>query len=214
MTNIFVIGLFLGIIIFSFTLIVAKKTGKAYIAPVVTLFVALFVIVYSIFKIGGFEGMGYGFLGASISIVAIIGFIVLPFLPKKISNELSKVEKTLLIILPIVFFITIGALVYSNKSYWIIDEGQIEASGPSYYYVQTISEGAKQLHIQLGEQYAGKAIEIEKVKRLGNTEVILKIIERANDTKEPYIKIGLEKIVEPLEVRTTDNEIIHPKLRN
>ena len=211
MLIIFLIGLFLGTIIFSFTLIVAKKAGKAYIAPVVTLFVALFVIMYSIFKIGGFEGMGYGFLGATILLVAIIGFISLPFLPKKISNELTKVEKTLLVILPIMFFITIGALVYSNKSYWIIDQGQIEASGPSHYYVTTISEGSKQLHIQLGEEHAGKAIEVEKVKKLGNTEVILKITNRADDTKEPYIKLGLDEIVEPLQVRTTDNEIIHPK---
>ena len=211
MLIIFLIGLFLGTIIFSFTLIVAKKTGKAYIAPVVTLFVALFVIMYSIFKIGGFEGMGYGFLGATILLVAIIGFISLPFLPKKISHELTKVEKTLLVILPIMFFITIGALLYSNKSYWIIDWGQIETSGPSYYYVQTISEGAKQLHIQLGDGYAGKAIEVEKVKNVGNTEVILKITDRADDTKEPYITIGLYEIVEPLQVRTTNNEIIHPK---
>ena len=211
MLIIFLIGLFLGTIIFSFTLIVAKKTGKAYIAPVVTLFVALFVIMYSIFKIGGFEGMGYGFLGATILLVAIIGFISLPFLPKKISHELTKVEKTLLVILPIMFFITIGALLYSNKSYWIIDQGQLETSGPSYYYVQTISEGAKQLHIQLGEEYEGKAIEVEKVKNVGNTEVILKITDRADDTKEPYITIGLYEIVEPLQVRTTNNEIIHPK---
>lgn len=211
MLSIFLIGIFLGTIIFSFTLIVAKKTGKMYIAPVGTLFVALFIIMYSIFKIGGFEGMGYGFLGASILIVAIIGFIVLPFLPKKMNNELNKVEKTLLVILPIVFFITIGALVYSNKSYWIIDQGQIEMSGQSYYNVTTILEGRKQLHIQLGEEYEGKAIEVEKVKKIGNTEVILKITERADDTKEPYITIGLDEIVEPLKVRTTDNEIILPK---
>lgn len=211
MLSIFLIGIFLGTIIFSFTLIVAKKTGKMYIAPVGTLFVALFIIMYSIFKIGGFEGMGYGFLGASILIVAIIGFIVLPFLPKKMNNELNKVEKTLLVILPIVFFITIGALVYSNKSYWIIDQGQIEMSGQSYYSVTTILEGRKQLHIQLGEEYEGKAIEVEKVKKIGNTEVILKITERADDTKEPYITIGLDEIVEPLKVRTTDNEIILPK---
>jgi len=78
------------------------------------------------------------------------------------NNELTKVEKTLLVILPIMFFITIGALVYSNKSYWIIDQGQIEASGPSYYTVTTISEGSKQLHIQLGEQYAGKQLKLKK----------------------------------------------------
>ena len=211
MLIIFLIGIFLGTIIYAFTLVVAMQTGKAYIAPVVTLFVALFVILYSIFKIGGFEGMGYGLLGASILTVAIIGFIVLPFLPKKRSNELNKIEKTLLVILPIVFFITIGSLIFLNKSYWIIDQGQIEISGPSYYYVTTISEGAKQLHIQLGEEYEGKAIEVEKVKKIGNTEVILKIIDRADDTKEPYITIGLDTIVEPLEVRTTDNEIIHRK---
>ena len=211
MLIIFLIGIFLGTIIYTFTLIVAMKTGKAYIAPVVTLFVALFVIVYSIFKIGGFEGMGYGLIGVSILVVAIIGFIVLPLLPKKINHELNKIEKTLLVILPIIFFTTIGALVYTDKSYWIIDQGQIEISGPSYYSVANILEGRKQLHIQLGGEYEGKAIEVEKVKKIGNTEVILKITDRADDTKKPYITIGLDEIVEPLEVRTTDNEIIHPK---
>lgn len=211
MLSIFFVGLFFGAILFSFTFIASKKTGKTYLAPVVTLFVALFVIVYSIFKIGGFEGMAYGLLGVAILGVAIIGLILLPFLSKKMNNELTKIEKSLLVILPIVFFVTIGALVYTNKSYWIIEQGQLEASGPSYYNVTTILEGNKQLHIQLGEQYAGKGIEIEKVKSVGNTEVIIKITDRADDTKEPYIKIGLYEIVEPLKVRTTNNEIIHPQ---
>ena len=96
MLIIFLIGIFLGTIIYAFTLVVAMKTGKAYIAPITTLFVALFVIMYSIFKIGGFEGMGYGILGATILLVAIIGFISLPFLPKKRSNELNKIEKNFL----------------------------------------------------------------------------------------------------------------------
>ena len=87
----------------------------------------------------------------------------------------------------------------------------METSGPSYYDVTTISEGSKQLHIQLGEQYAGKVIEVEKVSKVGNTEVIIKITDRADDTKEPNIKIGLDEIVEPLQVRTTDNEIIYPR---
>ena len=120
MLIIFLIGIFIGTIIFSFTLIVAKKAGKAYIAPVVTLFVALFVIMYSIFKIGGFEGMGYGFIGATILIVTIIGFILLPFLSKKMNNELNKLQKSLLVILPIVLFVTIGALLNSPPPQLVI----------------------------------------------------------------------------------------------
>ena len=211
MLSIFLLGLFLGTIIFSFTLIAAKKFDRVYFAPAVTLFVALFVIMYSIFKIGGFEGMAYGLLGTTILIVAMIGFVLLPIFSKKMNDELTNVDKSLLIILPVVFFVTIGALLYTNKSYWVIAQGQLEAGGPSYYNVTTISEGKKQLHIQLGEEYAGKAIEIEKVKHISNTEVSIKITDRADDTKEPYIKIRLDKIVEPLKVRTTNNEIIHSK---
>ncbi|MGM9986216.1 MAG: hypothetical protein ACI35O_03205 [Bacillaceae bacterium] len=205
-------GLFLGIIIFFFTLIVSKKNGKLYLAPLVTFLAALLITAYGLFKVRGFEGMAYGVLGACFLSIAIVGVMLLPFFAKKINDRrLTKVDKSILVILPIIFFASIGLLIYTNEDFWVIDKGVVmenTAPSDSYYNVSTISEGAKQVHIQLGEEYVGKGIEIEKVKTVGNTEIVVKVVDGTDINKVPYITIGLDEIVEPLKVKTTDGKVI------
>lgn len=212
MFSIILFGVFFGFIIFLFTLIACKKNGKFYFAPLVTFLSAFLITVYGLFEIGGFEGMAYGFLGAGILSVAIVGTLSLPLFAKKLNNkQLNKVDKSILVSLPLVLFTAIGLILYTNEDYWVNDKGVIKEenqTSDSFYTVTTISEGAKQLHIQLGKKYAGKEIEVKKVKTIGNTEVTLKIVDGRNRNTTPYITIGLDAIVEPLKVQTTEGDII------
>lgn len=212
MTQIIFFGFFFGLIIYVFTLIASKKNGQFYIAPLVTFIAALLITAYGLFKVGGFEGMAYGFLGVCFIVIAVVGVVILPFIAKKLKvNELNKIDKSLLVILPIIFFATIGLIVYSDEGYWVIDKGAVMINNDrneSYYNVTNISEGAKQVHIQLGEKYAGKWIEIKKVKTIGKTEVILKIVDGDDSNKQPFITIGMDEIVEPFKINTTNGEEI------
>lgn len=217
MLEILFIGAIFGLPIFLFTLVLTKKNGKVYYAPLVTFIVAILVTAYGLFKVGGFEGMAYGILSVGILVVALVGVLLLPFISKRMtSNQLNKVDKAILVLSPLVLFAAIGWIISSNESYWIIDKGAIADTQfiNSHYTVSTISEGSKQLHIQLDEKYVGKSIEVEKVKTVGNTEVTVKIVNGGEVDAMPYITIGLHAIVEPLKVQTTDGETISPHKEN
>ncbi|MFD2925271.1 hypothetical protein [Halobacillus naozhouensis] len=213
-------GLFFGLIIFVFTLIASKKKGKFYLAPIVTFLTSLGVTAYGFIKVRGFEGMAYGFLGAGIFSVAVLGTILLPFISSKMNDkQLGKRDKGILVALPLVLFATIGLVLYTDDNYWVINEGftpydnqEENESLDSYYRISTISEGKKQIHVSLGEKYVGKDVEVEKVKVIGNTEVTLKLVDGGKSNKTPYIQIGVDQIVEPLKVQTTEGDVIHSQL--
>ncbi|WP_077620974.1 YesK family protein [Bacillus sinesaloumensis] len=205
-----VVGLLIGAGIFLFTLIASKKTGKFYLAPIVTFLMAMFIVLYGLFKVGGFEGMAYGILGAGILAAAVVGTLFLPFMKRIKKSEFNKVDKSILVILPILLFAFIGWSIISDEGYWINGEGYIAAgkNTSSYYEVTTISEGAKQITIQFGEEYKGKQVEVKHVKTIGNTEITVKAVDKGKANELPFITIGLDKIVDPLVVKTTDGEII------
>ncbi|MFE3577380.1 YesK family protein [Lysinibacillus sp. NPDC059133] len=216
MGTISLVGFIIGACIFLFTLIAMKKTGKFYLAPIVTFLIAVFTVLYGLFKVRGFEGMGFGIIGAGILIAAIVGTSLLPFTQGLKKSEFNKVDKSILFIVPVLIFAIIGWTITLDKGYWINEEGVIVAGKDtsSYYEVSTISEGMKQIHIQLGEKYEGKHLEVKDVKTIGNTEITVKVVDKGKETGLPFIKIGLEKIVEPLVVQTTDGEIISSKFNN
>lgn len=181
-----------------------------------TFLIAVFTVVYGLFKVGGFEGMGFGIIGVGILIAAMVGTLLLPFTKGLKKSEFNKVDKSILFIVPVLIFAIIGWAITLDEGYWINEEGVIVAGNDtsSYYEVSTISEGMKQIHIQLGEKYKGKHLEIKDVKTLGNTEITVKVVDKEKATGLPFIKIGLEKIVEPLVVQTTDGEKINSKFNN
>lgn len=205
---IMLVGLFLGIIFFAFVFIVSKRSGKYYLAPVITFLFSGMIVAYSLFLVGGFEGMGYLFLAVGFLVVSIMGTLLLPLLIRKVeSQHLNKRDKISLLLLPIIFFATIGIGIFLDDEYWIIEQASAVPVETEGYRISTISEGSKAITLLLGEKYLGKEIEVEKVSKWGATEIILKFEDGGDDDKVPFIQIGLKEINEPLTVQTTDGDI-------
>ncbi|QKY71769.1 hypothetical protein Len3610_16925 [Lentibacillus sp. CBA3610] len=205
-------GMFLGCILFMFTFIASKRSGKYYLAPIITFLFSVVIVVYSLIVVGGFEGMGYLFLAAGFLIISIAGTLFLPFLiRRKASQQFKKRDKISLVMLPIIFFATIGLVIFSEQGYWIIDKGEhnyVRGEGiENYYRVSTISEGKKQVSLRVGEEYMGKEIEVENITKRGPTEITVKMVEGEDENKIPYIDIGVDEITEPVKVQTTNGVV-------
>lgn len=208
---IMLVGLFLGIIFFSFIFIVSKRSGKYYIAPVITFLFFGMIVAYSLFVVRGFEGIGYLFIAVGFFIVSIVGTLLLPLLIRRIeSQHLNKRDKISLLLLPIIFFATIGITIYSEDGYWIIEQASAAPVETEGYRISTISEGSKEVTLLLGEKYLGKEIEVENVSKWGSTEIILKFVDGGDYDKVPFIQIGIKEINEPLKVQTTEGVIFEP----
>lgn len=205
------IGLVLGMLFYAFIFIVSKRSGKYYLAPLITFLFSGVIVAYSLFLVGGFEGMGYLFLAVGFFIVSILGTLFLPLLIRKNeSQHLNKRDKISLVVLPIIFLATIAIVILSEDGYWIIEQASVAPAETEGYRISTISEGSKAITLQLGEEYLGKEIEIENVSKFGSTEIILKFVDGGENDKVPFIQIGLNEIKEPLKVQTTDGEIFQP----
>ncbi|SOC38273.1 hypothetical protein [Salinicoccus kekensis] len=200
-------GIFLGSIVYMFTFIVLKKSGNHYLAPVITILFSAIIVAYGLFFVGGFEGMAYLFLAVGFLTVSIIGAMFLPLLTRQSRpQQLNKRDKISLVVLPVIFFATIGVAVWSQQGYWIIDQANAAPVETEGYQISTISEGSKAVTLLLGEEYLGTEIEVENVSEIGATEITLNFEDGGQDDKVPFIQIGLREINEPLKVETTDGE--------
>ncbi|MGF2616417.1 hypothetical protein FZC84_01350 [Rossellomorea vietnamensis] len=209
------IGLFWGTLLFVFSYILSKKYGKYFVPPLVNFFAAFLITAYGFNFVRSFEGMAYGFLGLGFLITAIIGTILLKFIVGKAEQKHSmKRDRILLISLPLVFTISLGVLVFTNKNYRIIDEGSTKFAEEDsrkyedYYRVTTVSEGRKQVTLTLGKDYMGKEIKVDRVSQRNNTEIIIELKEGEHKSHTPYIMIQLDEIKEPLIVQTSEGETI------
>jgi hypothetical protein len=209
-------GFFFGVFIFLFMLILTKRSGKFYLAPIITVLAAVLVTLYGMFMVRGFEGMAYGILAVGIFLAGLGGVMVLPFLGKVKKKPWNIFDRLGLVLLPLILFGTIGLNMYFDEGHWIIEEGaapykeqNVEEELQSHYRISTISEGMKQVTLILGKEYIGKDIEVEKVRKWGSTEITVKMVEsEKNKDRIPYIMIGLDEIKEPLKVQTTDGTVI------
>lgn len=211
-------GLILGIIVFMFTYIVSKKSGKYYLASIITFLGTGILLVYGLFIVGGFEGMAYGLLSLGFLIVAIVGTLILPVKLRKGADkkDFTKKDQVMLVLLSLLFVSLIWIPNFVDKNHWVIEEGARSFSETSIqgYQTSTILEGRKMLAIYLGEKYKGKKIEVKKVDQRGTTIVTLAIQEGGKEQEVPFIKVGLDTIKDPLVVKTTDGEVLDPLNKN
>jgi YesK-like protein len=207
-------GLFWGMLLFIFTYTLTKKSGKHFSPLIVNVLAAFLITAYSVFVVGGFEGMAYGVLGLGFLITGIIGTIAIRFFALKgESKDLGRRDRVTLATIPILFISSFILLIYSQDHHWVIDKGSkkyIEAAEheyEDYYRVNTISEGKKQVTLTLGKDFLGKDIDVKKVSQSGKTEIILEVSEGENNGYVPYIMIGVDEVKEPLIVRTEDGVV-------
>lgn len=206
-----VLGVIFGVILFMFTFVAQKRSGKYYLASIVTFLASIAVTVYGLIVVGGFEGMAYGLLGIGFLFVAIIGTISLPLILRKAKKkEFNTKDKVYLFLLPALFFGIVLSMAYFSEEHWVIEEGTIPVSeaDEAGYTTSTILEGRKMIYLTLGEDHAGGNIEIKDVSQWGSTDVIVEITEGGNPREVPYIKIGVDEIIVPLKVETTDGVMI------
>nr|WP_275584401.1 YesK family protein [Pullulanibacillus pueri] len=203
-----------GTMAFLMSYILTKKSGKRFYAPLVTFIVGGLLLWYSIFIVGGFEGMGYGLVSLGILAVAVFSVVPLAILGKFYTakqNHYSRIDKVFLGVLPVIFIAGLLFLHHLDDNYWVIDQGAVAVAkselNQSGYSLSTIGEGKKSLTLTLGKEYRGKKISIEKVKQWRSTTVIVKLTEGGELEKTPFITVGLDEIKEPLTVKTTDGKI-------
>lgn len=207
-------GLLCGFLLFLFTFTASKRSGKYYMAPLVTFFAAGAITMFGLIFVGGFEGMSYGMLGFGFLVAAIIGTILLPIKLRKDGGKraFSNKDKWSLFLIPLILIVLVGSLVYFNEEHWIIEEGTRASNGQvsEGYATSTIAEGRKMVSLSLGEKYVGKTIRVEKVKQRGATTIVIEIKDDGKPGEVPYIKIGVDEIVNPLTIETTDGVVIGP----
>lgn len=207
------LGLILGSIVFIFLHIASKRSGKYYIAPLVTFLAAVLLTLYGIIIVGGFEGLfGYGMIGLGFLIIAIIGTLLLPAWLRRGGGpkEFTRMDLVSMFLLPFLLIAIIFSLNIFNKDYWISEAGtqpynDLNMEG---YSISTISEGRKMVYIELGEDYQGKTINVDKVSHRGGTTILLDVDEEGKKGEVPFIKIGLDHIKDDLTVKTTGGDVI------
>jgi len=210
-------GLFAGIVIFVFTFILSRRNGAFHLASLYTFYAALAVLLFGLFVVGGFEAIGYILLSACILVIAILGKLAMPLFKSRFAakKQFSRPDITALILLPILLFGVIGAAIYFQDNSWVIDRGTMtlsmaEADGlpPGTFEVVTISEGAKEVYIKLDKTYDGQIISLDHILMFGSTKITLKTEKTGSPGEIPYVKIGLPKIKEPLQVQLKNGEIL------
>ncbi|CAM2732001.1 YesK family protein [Salinicoccus roseus] len=200
-------GIFLGSILFMFIFIISKKSGKYYLAPIITILFSAMIVAYSLFFVGGFEGMAYLFVAVGFLFVSILGALFLPFLIRRREpRQLGKRDKISLLILPVIFFATIGIAIWAEQDYSIIYQTRVAPADTEGYKISTISEGRKAVTLLLGEEYVGTEVEVESVSERDSTEITLNFEDEVQDGKVPFIQISLKEINEPLTVQTADGQ--------
>lgn len=199
------VGLILGLIVFTFTFIISRRNGRYYLAPLITFLFFGIIVAYSLIIVGGFEGMGYFLVAIGVLLSSIIGTLLLPLLIKKNMNKkYKKHDNIILLILPVLFLVLVGILIFPRGGHWIIAESSIAPVEEEGYRISTISEGRKSVTLYFGNDYLGKEVEVEKVSNWGSTEIILNFIDGNENDKVPFIQIGIKEIKEPLKVESSD----------
>lgn len=116
------IGAFLGIALFLFLFIIAKKAGFYYLPPLVTFLIAIGIIIYSL-ATGAVGKVNYGLLGIGLLIAAVVCALLLPAkLRTSEKRSWTKGDIIGLFFLPCMIGMSIIIFTYVNDDYWVTDE--------------------------------------------------------------------------------------------
>src|SRR5699024_7531678 len=173
-------GVILGLTLFLFLFIIAKKTGLYYLPPLITFLTSIGIIIYSL-AIGDIGKVDYGLLGIGFLIAAVICALLLPAILRTTEKRpWTKGDISGLIFLPCIIVVSVVIFTYVNEDYWIVEKKGIPFTGnndnnaTNEYYVSTNAYGKKMIHLVLNsKEFVGKKISVDHVFQQDSTVVIL-----------------------------------------
>lgn len=205
------IGLIIGIIIYSLTYVYGKSIANIKRSMIV-LGGGILLLLTSVIIIGGFAGMPFGIISIGVIFMAIIFFIVG-------KNVFWKKTACFLVLLYAVVF---SAFTYFTKiDYWVVDKVSVEGQGllPYLHNIEgdtsirgfklfNILEGSKGIFLTLGEDMSGNTIELVDVENNnGRTEIKIRTNYNNSPEKNPYIVIGVNKVEPEILITDTDGTV-------
>lgn len=205
------IGLIIGIIIYSLTYVYGKSIAN-FKRSMIVLGGGILLLLTSVIIIGGFAGMPFGIISIGVIFMAIIFFIVG-------KNTFWKKTACFIVLLYTVVF---SAYTYFNNiDYWVVDKASVEDQGllPYLHNIEgdtsirgyklfNILEGSKGIFLTLGEDMSGNTIELVDVENNnGRTEIKIRTNYNNSPEKNPYIVIGVNKVEPEILITDTDGTV-------
>ncbi|WP_081092309.1 YesK family protein [Peribacillus simplex] len=201
-------GIILGIIMCGLTYLFLRKIEDR------TQFLLLFslgilILVFSLFVIGGFEGMPYGVLSLGVMTLAILYFFL---------NRYPLGRKILFIGVPLIMALHILFIFINQVDYRVVDKERL-TDDETGNYIEKIEkdtsivgykkfkggEGEDFLLISMGGERKGNTIEVLEVNE-DSEKTIIRIRTSFNKNPEPnpYIAVALTRIKSKVVILDTD----------
>ncbi|WP_340372111.1 YesK family protein [Peribacillus sp. FSL E2-0218] len=201
-------GIILGIIMCGLTYLFLRKIEDR------TQFLLLFslgilILVFSLFVIGGFEGMPYGVLSLGVMTLAILYFFL---------NRYPLGRKILFIGVPLIMALHILFVFINQVDYRVVDKERL-TDDETGNYIEKIEkdtsivgykkfkggEGEDFLLISMGGERKGNTIEVLEVNE-DSEKTIIRIRTSFNKNPEPnpYIAVALTRIKSKVVILDTD----------
>lgn len=172
--------------------------------------VGILILVFSLFVIGGFEGMPFGVLSLGVLTLAVIYFFL---------NRYSLGRKILFIGVPLIITLHILYVFINQVDYRVVDKERLTADDEIGNYIGKIEkdtsivgfkkfkgdEGEDFLLISMGGSRKGNTIEVLEVNEDSEKTIIrIRMYYNKNPELNPYIAIALTRIKSKVVILDTD----------
>ena len=172
--------------------------------------VGILILVFSLFVIGGFEGMPFGVLSLGVLTLAVIYFFL---------NRYSLGRKILFIGVPLIITLHILYVFINQVDYRVVDKERLTADDEIGNYIGKIEkdtsivgykkfkgdEGEDFLLISMGGSRKGNTIEVLEVNEDSEKTIIrIRMYYNKNPEPNPYIAIALTRIKSKVVILDTD----------
>lgn len=201
-------GIILGIIMCGLTYLFLRKIEDR--TQFLLLFsIGILILVFSLFVIGGFEGMPYGVLSLGVMTLAILYFFL---------NRYPLGRKILFIGVPLIMALHILFVFINQVDYRVVDKERL-TDDETGNYIEKIEkdtsivgykkfkggEGEDFLLISMGGERKGNTIEVLEVNE-DSEKTIIRIRTSFNKNPEPnpYIAVALTRIKSKVVILDTD----------
>ncbi|WHY59333.1 YesK family protein [Peribacillus simplex] len=199
----------MGIIMYGLTYLFLRKIEDR--TQLLLLFsLGILILVFSIFVIGGFEGMPYGVLSLGVLTLAVLYFFLMRY---------SLGRKILFIGVPLIIALHILFVFINQVDYRVVDKERLTTDDEIENYIGIIEkdtsivgykkfkggEGEDFLLITMGGERKGNTIEVLEVKEDSEKTIIrIRTSYNKNPEPNPYIAVALTRIKSKIVILDTD----------